>query len=175
MAALVLTWEAVVTWACFSCVSTGGKQELSMVAGAWLGSSLACVSHCSGNTLCPLRHAPLPGPGAKKTKAPCAKAPSLICKSLFSFFLVSSRVLWPSLRAWAGTIHQFFTDEFGDQVSLASLVSETVSGLKFKCPLIYWWLILPSTCTHVCAQTCAHVFTTTYAWSLSERVNMCEN
>ena len=84
-----------------------------------------------GNTLCRWRHTPLPGPRAKETKAPGAKATSLICKSLilFSCLLQGALTLAQSLSRHNSSI--FFTDKLRDQVNLACLTIETVSGLRY--------------------------------------------
>ena len=97
----------------------GQQAWILLVAGCWRGSRLACVWHCLGNTLCLLRHTPLPGPTAKKTKALGAKAASLICKSLLFLSLQGYADLSTELGQAA---HQFFTDNLKDQIDLAFLV-----------------------------------------------------
>ena len=120
----------MVTWACLLCVPRGGKQEFSAVAGAWLDSNLACVSHClgtlsaGGDTLLSrgleLRKQKLLVPGYR-----------LICKSLilFSCLLKGALTLAQSLSRHNSSI--FFTDKLRDHMNLACLTIETVSGLRY--------------------------------------------
>ena len=143
----------MVTWACLLCVPMGGKQEFSAVAGAWLDSNLACVSHCLGNTLCRWRHTPLPGPRAKKTKAPGAKATGLICKSLilFSCLLKGALTLAQSLSRHNSSI--FFTDKLRDQVNLACLTVEAVLSLRYD-QLEY----IHTMCVYLCVWMQAYIY-----------------
>lgn len=101
----------------------GQQARILLVAGCWRGSRLACVWHCLGNTLCLLRHTPLPGPTAKKTKALGAKAASLICKSLLLFCLFKGTLTLA--QSLGRQLINFFTDNLKDQRDLAFLALDS--------------------------------------------------
>lgn len=83
-----------------------------------------------------MRHTPLPGPTAKKTKALGAKAASLICKSLLLFVSLQG---YADLSLEPGqAAHQFFTDNLKDQrgtdlTSVLQLRSNVWIG-EMQCP-----------------------------------------